>query len=465
MTNVSKEEISTLKAAFKNTLQEALVYIESLTLYTSGYLRAELQDDEIIGPRWGTVSETRLNLVRLQSDFFETVKKFYNAGITLVTLQNSPTLKNRLAIRLEDSEWLISLRHFVFVLWQVLIEPYVRQCWAKHDRIYFDPEIFEEVFAETLKDISASCVETEIHLTPIANLKLVNGPVELAPEIILRQITTEEVEPWLNHWHYHLNERPSLSDFLRAQCAIEITYCHPAGYYSLENIANRINSFNADILKVMRVIGLLRLVTDRPTRPLFTQKVRRGFLERRQEISFPQTPKPWGLDVQRFTIDDAIKSALVTTWKTLEHSSVSTDADLPFRRWFSAADRLSDDDRLIDYWIGLESLFSPDSSQEVKFRASLRIAAYLGGNPTGREQIYQDMRHSYDWRSAVVHGTSPSIQKKLAKRGTLQIVTAKTRTYLRMALLKLLQSSEPLKIGPPESELELLRRFVDVQPE
>ena len=242
-----------------------------------------------------------------------------------------------------------------------------------------------------MKDISASCVETETHLTPIANLNLVNGSVVIAPDIKLRQIEPAEVEQWLNHWRYHLNERPSLSDFLRAQCAIEITYCHPAGYYSLENMVNRINSFNEDIVKVMRVIGLLRLVTDRSTRPLFTQKVRRGFLERNQEISFHQIPKPSGLDVQHFAIDDKTKSELMTTWRNLEHSSVASDADLPFRRWFSAADRISDDDRLIDYWIGPESLFSPDSSQEVKFRASLRIAAYLGNTAAEREQIYQDM--------------------------------------------------------------------------
>ena len=151
LTEIPEQEISLLKETFKHTVQEAISYIQPLTLYTSGYLRAELEDDEIIGPRWGTVSETRLNLIRLQSDFFETVKRFYNAGITLAILQNSPALQSRLVIRLEDSEWLISLRHFVFVLWQVLLEPYVRQCWAKHNRIYFDPEIFEEVFAENIE--------------------------------------------------------------------------------------------------------------------------------------------------------------------------------------------------------------------------------------------------------------------------------------------------------------------------
>lgn len=112
-------------------------------------------------------------------------------------------------------------------------------------------------------------------------------------------------------------------------------------------------------------------------------------------------------------------------------------------------------------WIGFESLFSPDSTQEVKFRASLRIAAYLGETSEERENVYQEMRHSYDWRSAVVHGTNPDAQKKLDRRGTLQVMSGKTRAHLRRALLKLLKSDEPLKIVPKESELLLLRRLAD----
>jgi hypothetical protein len=158
-------------------------------------------------------------------------------------------------------------------------------------------------------------------------------------------------------------------------------------------------------------------------------------------------------------MDEQLVSEIVAVWNRLQETNVAKELDLSFTRWFGAGDRLHDADRLIDYWIGFESLFSPDSTQEVKFRASLRIAAYLGETFDERKTIYEDMRLSYDWRSAVVHGNKPETQKKLNNRGTLQITSGRTRAYLRKALLKLLKSEESLRIDPKESELLLLQRL------
>lgn len=457
---IPEQEIKLLKDAFQFYVKESCSVIADLTVYTSGYLRAELEDDDMMGPHWITSQEApRLNLPRLQSDFFQTVKRMFSPAFVLGVLKSSPTLSARLIIPLEESEWVISIRQLAFVLWKVIMEPYLEKCWAKHNQILFDDQIFDDAFEATLEDIQAPCVETEIHLTPISNINLTVGSVDLAPTIKLRPIAPDEVEVWLNHLHYFLNERPSLGDYLRSQCAIEVTYCRQAGYYALDNLIRRMDLFNEHVETTTRVLGAVRLVTDHTAHVLFTQQTRYGFLERRREISFPQTPKPLAIGANHFVIDDHLASELVSIWKRLETSDLAADVNLPFRRWFGAADRLNDADRLIDYWIAFESLFSPDSTQEVKFRVSLRIAAYLGETSDEREAIYEDMRHSYDWRSAVVHGTKPKTQKKLNKRGTLQIVTANTRTYLRRALLMLLKSDQPLKIGPKESELILLRRL------
>lgn len=457
---IPAQEIQRLKTAFQYCVQETLSAIAGFSIYTSGYLRAELEDDEIIGPRWNTSQEKpRLHVARLKREFFQTIKTSVSTGYVLVLLQNTSALNSKLIVPVEESGWKISLLHLADVLWQVIIEPYFEKCWLKHSQLSFDAEIFDDVFEETLADLKASCVETETYLTPIANIKLIGDGVNLAPDIRIRPITPREVEFWLNHWHYSLNERPTLSDYLRAQCAIELTYCRPAGYYSLDNLTNRIGTFNEHVELAARVLGTVRLVTDHATYLLFTQHTRRGFLERRREVSFPPTPKPSLIGHGNLAINERVASELVTVWNKLHASNVADDVDLPFRRWFGAADRLNDSDKLIDYWIGFESLFSPDSAQEVKFRVSLRIAAYLGETPDERESLYQDIRHSYDWRSAVVHGTKPGAQAKLDKRGTLPVMTGKTRASLRRALLKLLKADQPLKISPKESELTLLRRL------
>lgn len=80
---------------------------------------------------------------------------------------------------------------------------------------------------------------------------------------------------------------------------------------------------------------------------------------------------------------------------------------LPFRRLRLAAARTNDEDRLVDYVVGLERLLSPDSENlETTFRFRLRGAALLPkslGNP--RERI--DLMNSlYRLRSRVVHGNA-----------------------------------------------------------
>ncbi len=461
---IPEEEIRLLKTAFQFCVQETLSSIAGLTIYTAGYLRPQLEDDEIIGPRWSTIQgDPRLNIARFKLDFFQAVKKSVSTGYVLVLLKNNPGLSSRLVVSVEDSGWEISLFHLADVLWQVLIEPYMEKCWLKNSQVLFDAEIFDAAFEETLADLKAPCIETETYLTPIANMKIIGETIDLAPDRRIRKITVSEVERWMNHWHYSLGERPTLDDYMRAQCAIEITYCRPAGYYSMDNLVNRIGTFYEHVEITKKILGVLRLVTDHPTHLLFTQHTRRGFLERRRDISFPETPKPPSIGIKHLGIDEQLGSEIVAVWNRLQQTTVATELDLSFTRWFGAADRRHDADKLIDYWIGFESLFSPDSTQEVKFRVSLRIAAYLGESTNEREAIYQDMRHSYDWRSAVVHG-NPDAQKRLDKRGTLQVTTGNTRAYLRRALLKLLKSDEPLRIDPKESELLLLRRLTEDKP-
>ena len=77
---------------------------------------------------------------------------------------------------------------------------------------------------------------------------------------------------------------------------------------------------------------------------------------------------------------------------------------LALRRFNMAYERTRPDDKLIDYWVALEALFLPDISQELSFRASLRIAYYVAGTPDEREEVFRKMRLSYDTRSGVVHG-------------------------------------------------------------
>jgi len=103
---------------------------------------------------------------------------------------------------------------------------------------------------------------------------------------------------------------------------------------------------------------------------------------------------------------------------------------------------------MIDYWIALEALFASDGRGELKFRCSLRIAAYVGVDAADRVAIYKDMRDSYDLRSDIAHGTEPKVN--------VAVFAGRTRNCLRRALIRILDSEE---FHPPtRSEEELLGR-------
>lgn len=455
-----EQDLLLLKRALKAFVQESCAVISGMTLYTKGYLRAQYVDDEVIGPRWETSTATRLSLPTVQSDYFNKVRVVPTSLLTLGVLRTAPRLAAKLAVPLEESEWMISERSLRAALWDAVLEPYLERCWLRHASVTFDEQIFDQVFEETVADVEATGVETEINLCPVAKLKMIGDPLELAPGVKLRPLTAEDVEPWLNSsWHF-FGQRPELDDFLWAQCAIEVTYHREPGHYSIENVVNLMMSKNPEADVIANALGALRLVTNASLSIAFIQKTQRSLLRRRLEISYPQTPRPSKF-LQRTVMDQAAGAELIDLWGRLRAGVVAEEVDLPFRRWNGAADRLDDADRLIDYWVGLEALFSPDATQEVKFRVALRIAAYFGETPDECEAIYQEMRHSYDWRSTVVHGGNLKEQKKLDKRGTLQVTTAKTRAYLRQAILKLLKSDQQLSIKPAESEIRLLRRLCE----
>jgi hypothetical protein len=175
---------------------------------------------------------------------------------------------------------------------------------------------------------------------------------------------------------------------------------------------------------------------------------------------YNQSSRSWGPSLRlqglTATIDDSRGTRLINLWQHLQGCPNVEKVALAFKRWSETAERLVNEDKLIDYWVALESLFASDSNQEVKFRASLRIAAFLGKTPDKRKEIYTDMRNSYDWRSAIVHGDfrKPNKIKELNKKCPLHQITEKTRSYLRESILRFLESNEVL--DPTGIELQLL---------
>jgi hypothetical protein len=105
-----------------------------------------------------------------------------------------------------------------------------------------------------------------------------------------------------------------------------------------------------------------------------------------------------------------------------------------FNRAFS---RESAEDRLIDLWVGLESLFSPTERQELTYRIALRAAFHVVDDPALREDTHRLLVDSYYFRSGVVHGGGLKGKTEKLKIEATEALR-RTSECLRVSLLKIL---------------------------
>jgi len=85
---------------------------------------------------------------------------------------------------------------------------------------------------------------------------------------------------------------------------------------------------------------------------------------------------------------------------------------LAMRRFMGSYEKPLNGDRLIDYWIALESLMAPDTSMELVYRLSLRTTCFIA-KARERKRIFEKVKKSYNARSAFVHGSPKKVDEEI----------------------------------------------------
>lgn len=100
-------------------------------------------------------------------------------------------------------------------------------------------------------------------------------------------------------------------------------------------------------------------------------------------------------------------------------------------------ERVSPEDQITDYFIGLEGLFLSDNNPELKYRLALSVAHWLGSDLEDRRKIYQIISKGYDQRSSIVHGGGARSDIRIG--GAVMTIADHTKlveNYLRHATKK-----------------------------
>jgi hypothetical protein len=124
-------------------------------------------------------------------------------------------------------------------------------------------------------------------------------------------------------------------------------------------------------------------------------------------------------------------------WPHLAVEQTDRTLVLALERLNSSYHRAKDEDRLIDYWVGLEALFLRIKEQELRLRAALLTAQFITEGRADRHRVFLDIRASYDLRSWVVHGA------KLPDAEQIRTLTALTGDALRQTLRMCLADRRP----------------------
>jgi hypothetical protein len=122
---------------------------------------------------------------------------------------------------------------------------------------------------------------------------------------------------------------------------------------------------------------------------------------------------------------------LSSHWKQLLLAVEDVSLEVPITRFSDSYGRGKSGDRLVDYWIALESMFLYGQSRaDMAERSALAISNYIGSSQQERADIRAEILGSYGHRSDVVHGDRGTDQAELKR------ATQRTAAILRRCLLK-----------------------------
>jgi hypothetical protein len=169
------------------------------------------------------------------------------------------------------------------------------------------------------------------------------------------------------------------------------------------------------------------------------QKPSTGAWSGRKVLPEPEAP---------FFLERKNRRALLRIHTQISHR-MSKRVIAALTRFNFAYERKRSADRLIDYWIALEGLFSPDDQRELAYRMGLRIAFFLQNDGNLRDRTYKLMLDSYNLRSRYVHGSEPSDLSQRLKLAPETLIS-ETEGALRNCLVKLLDKGPSFNIDSIE---------------
>lgn len=111
---------------------------------------------------------------------------------------------------------------------------------------------------------------------------------------------------------------------------------------------------------------------------------------------------------RRYHLNESEVSKFKNFWNNFSKMDLSKPSSLAvaIRRFGYAYERWKLDDKIVDYMVAFEALFSKEheGSESIGYKLSVRAARFLAKDYSQRRRIMKEMRDFYKLRSTIIHG-------------------------------------------------------------
>jgi hypothetical protein len=232
--------------------------------------------------------------------------------------------------------------------------------------------------------------------------------VNLGQDTTLRCLSGEEHRHVGGRNPFHSRPRPGEQDWLKPHSpAIIIGHeLRTIEIYvdSVPKIASRFRQ------QVRACMAFLQLEVDGRIRPrrIFLFDVHwlpsiLGYADRLSECIELVPDRGFGVGDGVTPLDPAKVAILKERWPKYQAAMKNSRFHLACSRYSLSLERDTEEDRIIDHWIAMESLFTKQDA-EIGSLAAAKMAILLGGNLRVRNTMRKAIKSHYAVRSALVHG-------------------------------------------------------------
>jgi hypothetical protein len=327
---------------------------------------------------------------------------------------------------IEDVE---SQRRFL-VQWT--LGPFMRYYLRTRADANWDQAAFSHILSDLVWHLDGNQLPIE-ELTPLDNFKSEVEFIELDATISVVALSDEELSDIWDTW----GPRDMWGSGLVTMDKL-LDWSHAIKHQML----HRFPSLGEEVTQdrpMQDALTALRLVRGSSVGAAFTWRrfKRFAFAQAALEHLSPSAPASrlgWVDPFEVTTVDvSTIKALFAQLRASVPFGSVQARRfSLALRRLNASVERFSIEDRLIDYWVALETLFASDSRGEIRHRARTRIARYLETDLEARRACAKTLGDSYSRRSEIIHGDTP--------KPNMADLTRDTGDILRRALRRMLET-------------------------